>query len=353
MASTTINGITLTYPDGPSPVFNPCIFLLTGTMARAKAQVVKDGVSYHATYQLPNGGRLDLRQYLQMMFDGIGFGKELDSMGNFKVSEFGKNVTVSVTAMSADGTTLAEFSVTVFCVWGGVAVGEELVTDEAERITWYRNFPLTVGVYAPSSKSLSYDCYSAVGGQGVHVRTISLPSQGLYNVAINADNGINTREIHISDTASPYTKRYIVTIDRTHTDGVYLRWIDRHGFWRYRLFKAGDPTRTSSSRFGMYHHNDLTDYDPSAGWQGRSGRRQSFSRNDIQPLCAPLVSQKEFDMLQDITTSPCVDMFIGYDGQTPKWTAVTVEAGSYTKDVDKPEQDFLLNLVKPEIPVQS
>lgn len=106
MASTTINGITLTYPDGPCPVFNPCIFLLTGTMARAKAQVVKDGVSYHATYQLPNGGRLDLRQYLQMMFDGIGFGKELDSMGNFKVSEFGVVNCFQICIFVSDNTTL-------------------------------------------------------------------------------------------------------------------------------------------------------------------------------------------------------------------------------------------------------
>ena len=36
-----------------------------------------------------------------------------------------------------------------------------------------------------------------------------------------------------------------------------------------------------------------------------------------------------------------------------RWTAVTVQPGTYTKDVDKPEQDFIFNVVMPEIPIQS
>jgi hypothetical protein len=58
-------------------------------------------------------------------------------------------------------------------------------------------------------------------------------------------------------------------------------------------------------------------------------------------------------MLQDVTTSPCVDMYLGKDeNDEPKWTAVTIEAGQYTKDVKKPEQDFIMNIVLPEIPIQ-
>jgi hypothetical protein len=147
-------------------------------------------------------------------------------------------------------------------------------------------------------------------------------------------------------------KEYTIKTD-DHLVGIYLRWVDRFGLWRYWLFKAGDPTRQAASRFGLWYHNNYADYNGQTWWQGGSGRRQSFTRTDIQPICAPLVTQEEFDMLQDITTSPAVDMYIGGRGASAKWTAVTIEAGQYTKDVKKPEQDFICNLVLPEIPTQT
>jgi hypothetical protein len=135
-------------------------------------------------------------------------------------------------------------------------------------------------------------------------------------------------------------------------EGIYLRWIDRHGFWNYYLFKEGNVTRNVASD-GLWHRNDLGLWEPIYHWQQSTGRRQNLTRNDVLPVCAPLVDQETFDMLQDVTTSPCVDMYLGKDeNDEPKWTAVTIEAGQYTKDVKKPEQDFIMNIVLPEIPIQ-
>lgn len=348
MATSTINGITLTYPDDPCMVFSPCLFTLVGTMARTRVYVSSSGRYYSAVYHTPNGGTLDLRQFMQSFFDGLEMGKDLDGITYIKQSELGRNVSLTIMPLDSTGATLAQFNVTIFCVWGAFAVGEDSYYMY-RNITWFKRFPLTVGIYAP------LDGYINIGQGQVSVAVPAYPS--MVNVVVDVDTDQVGEEFNIERTFMR-NGHYVSVIEYTvktddHDEGVYLRWIDRHGFWRYWLFKAGDQTRQAASRFGAWYRNHYSDYANRYGWQGSAGRRQSYTRNDVQPLCAPLVDQDTFDMLQDITTSPCVDMYLGKYGGSSKWTAVTVEPGSYTKDVKKPEQDFLCNIILPEIPVQT
>ena len=78
-----------------------------------------------------------------------------------------------------------------------------------------------------------------------------------------------------------------------------------------------------------------------------------MNRNDIIPLCAPLVDSGTFDLLQDVTSSPVVELYCGNDDDDlPVWVGVGVQAATYTKTRDI-LQDFAFNLILPEIPVQS
>lgn len=358
MATTTVNGITLQYPNDPCLVFNPCLFFLSGTMSRTRVYISHGLQNYSATYQTPNGGVLDLREFMQSFFDGMQLGGDLERFDEtLRASEIGKGVNITIFAVASNGTTIAQFNVSVFCVWGGTGVAEDYERTNVtgtRRITWFKNYPLTVGLYSSGMAMLDYTWYANSPEDGNTVRQLVIPSKGLYNINIDDDGQPTANHLLISDSGSPYTDHYIIDIDREHDEGVYLRWIDRQGYWRYWLFKKGDPTVTAASRFGMWNRNDWLNYDNYMGWQNDGGRRQSFTRNDVQPLCAPLVDSETFDMLQGIATSPCIDMFLGYgDQDDPMWTAVTVEAGSYTKDVDKPEQDFVFNLIMPEIPIQT
>lgn len=347
MATTTINGIRLDYPNDPCMIFNPCLFTLTGTMARAKVYVQSGGDQYIATYNTPNGGTLDLRQFMQSFFGRLQMGKDLDGITDIRTSELGKTVNLTIFALDSDNTTLAQFNVSVFAIWGGLAIGDDYAG--LRDIIWFKNYPLTVGIFAPAAGTVIIS-----GRDGEDQETVIIPTvPAVVNVAVNTalDNFVVERSFMRQGYTVKVNEYNIKTDD--HDEGIYLRWVDRHGFWRYWLFKAGDPTRTAASLFGAFHRNDYANYDIGNGWQGDSGRRQSYTRTDIQPICVPLVSQDVFDMLQDITTSPCVDMFLGYSSQVPKWTAVTIEPGQYTKDVKKPEQDFVCNLVLPEIPTQT
>lgn len=341
MAAATVNGIFFTYPDDPCMVFNPCIVTVGHTVARVRVGL--NGI--FATYQAKDGDCLiDIRSFLQAGFTGLRMGKDVPTSGLQSISELGKSVSVQMTAYDTDNTVLATYTASIFCIWGATAIGE--VIEANEKWTMWRGYPFTYGRYFSAAESVGI--FEYINGTSHYLNGYDPSSQGIWNAPINPTTG---EKIEVRKHGQQAVIYATIKVE-DFREGVYLRWVDRYGIWRYWLFKKGDPQREVASRFGMYDRIDYADYEAVYGWQKTSGRRQSYTRNDIQPLCAPLVDQDTFDRLQDITTSPCVDMLLDFD-PNEKWTAVTVQPGTYTKDVKKPEQDFLLNLVLPEIPIQS
>ena len=60
-----------------------------------------------------------------------------------------------------------------------------------------------------------------------------------------------------------------------------------------------------------------------------------------------------FDMLQDLASSPVVDMYLGGDWthEEDQWTSVTIKAGSYTKSTAC-LQDFVCEMIINNINIQ-
>ena len=337
MASITINGVFFTYPDDPCLIFNPCIIRVGYNVARV--QIYING--YRVTYAASSGECVvDISEYLQSSFTSLRLGSNIV---NGK-SELGKTVNITVIALASDNTALAQLNRAIFCVWGGTASGEAY--DSPHKLIMHQSYPFTLGYYFGAAMDLDI-YFEGVDGTQSLLGTYSIESQGVWNIPIYP---LATGMVYVSQHGNPSLVYARVKV-LEHRDGIYLRWVDRFGFWRYWLFKTGDPTRTAASLYGIWNRIDWEDYD-NGTWKNDAGRRQSFTRNDVQPICAPLVSQDVFDVLQDLTTSPAIEMMMEAD-PTEKWQPVTVEAGQYTKDIKKPEQDFICNLVLPEIPVQS
>lgn len=339
MATATINGVQFTWPDDPCLVFNPCLISVSHGVSRV--EVFIGGLK--ATYHARNGECIaDVRSFLRSGFDDLKMGKNLIT----GKSELGKNVSITIRALASDNTLLAQHNVTIFCIWGCTKAGETF--DSPFEFVAFEGYSFTLCKYFPAADNI--DIYEVSGGVETLYTTENITSKGIWNFNLSLLSGYDGYVMKKSGTSIVYATVKILP----YREGAYLRWVDRHGFWRYWLFKEGNPQRTSASRFGAWTRIDYDDWNAAGHWQGDSGRRQSYTRNDVQPLCAPLVGQDTFDMLQDITTSPCVDMVIGLDGYGNEiWSSVTVEPGSYTKDVKKPEQDFLCNIILPEIPVQT
>ena len=253
---------------------------------------------------------------------------------------------------NSEGSNIAIFSYTTFYVWGAMRAGE--TWNGRKKLTWFTHFPFSFGIYMSEADDLLVYADGRItsklielAGQGIFEITSKVLKAGAKSYSIK-DYGGKIQQATFDTTfdftfylktSSSYTEMAVIKADNTEK-GIYLRWVDRHGFYRYWLFTQGDESRAISSETSFLRNN-LGEYDDTIfGYLGANGRRQGYSREDTIPLCAPLVDSEAFDFLQDLTSSPVVDMYLGSN----KWQSVTIKAGTYTKTTAE-LQDFVCNLV--------
>lgn len=222
---------------------------------------------------------LDISSYLQACFD-------INRSGGMVESKV-----IYVTVYAGGGSVSFELIV----IWGAMNIGEQF--NAPRTITHFTKYPFTVTVFDGKIKHLS-----------------------------------------VSD-----VPEYIKVIEDDSEEGVYLRWIDRHGFYQYWLFQEG-INESKSEEFGERLVDNF--YGSQYGYYG-VGRIQGKNMEGSKKACAPLVSREVFYMLLSIHSSPLVDMYV--DGA---WVPVSIEAGAAT-DSGEDLQDFEITIVLPDIISQS
>ena len=352
MRQTEKNGITIKYADAVGFAFLPCIIKASGSgVASIETTISRDTRAHtYSVEAFADNCIMDYREYVQALFDGISFGN-LDYTKVSQQSNLGAEFNISVKVKNSEGSDLAAFSYTTFYVWGAMRAGE--TWNGHKKLTWFTHFPFTFGFYLNTASQILVGYEGApnklvkTGIAGiVDINTSVLPNKARYWNIYDYDGNIelgtfdNSFDLTFSLTTGG-KQSLLLRIDRDDTEsGIYLRWIDRHGFYRYWLFTQGDESRAISSDTSFVHNN-LGEYDDTIfGYLGANGRRQGYGREDTIPLCAPLVDSETFDFLQDLASSPVVDMYLGGD----KWQSVTIKAGTYTKTTAE-LQDFVCNIV--------
>ena len=353
MRQTTINGITIKYADAVGFAFLPCIIKSSGSGVASIETTISRETKAH-TYSVEafaDSCIMDYREYVQALFDGISFGN-IDYSRESQKSNLGATFNISVKVKNSDGSDLATFSYTTFYVWGAMRAGE--TWNGRKKLTWFTHFPFSFGIYMSEADDLLVYADGRItsklielAGQGIYEITSKVLKAGAKSYSIK-DYGGKIQQATFDTTfdftfylktSSMYTELASIKADNTEK-GIYLRWVDRHGFYRYWLFTQGDESRAISSDTSFLRNN-LGEYDDTIfGYLGANGRRQGYGREDTIPLCAPLVDSETFDFLQDLATSPVVDMYLGSN----KWQSVTIKAGTYTKTTAE-LQDFVCNLV--------
>ena len=353
MRQTTINGITIKYADAVGFAFLPCIIKASGSGVSSIDTTISRETKAH-TYSVEafaDNCIMDYREYVQALFDGISFGNIDYSMESQK-SNLGANFNITVKVKNSEGSNIAIFSYTTFYVWGAMRAGE--TWNGRKKLTWFTHFPFSFGIYMSEADDILVYADGRItsklielAGQGIYEITSKVLKAGAKSYSIK-DYGGKIQQATFDTTfdftfylktSSKYTELAVINADNTEK-GIYLRWVDRHGFYRYWLFTQGDESRAISSDTSFLRNN-LGEYDDTIfGYLGANGRRQGYSREDTIPLCAPLVDSETFDFLQDLTSSPVVDMYLGSN----KWQSVTIKAGTYTKTTAE-LQDFICNLV--------
>lgn len=352
MRQTEKNNITIKYPDAVGFAFLPCIIKANGSgVASIEATISRETKTYtYSVEAFADNCIMDYREYVQALFDGISFGN-IDYSRESQKSNLGAVFDVSVKVKDSEGSDLATFSYTTFYVWGAMRAGE--TWNARKKLTWFTHFPFSFGFYLNAASQILVGYEGAPnklvkpGIDGiVDINTSVLPNKARYWNIYDYDGKIELGTFtDVFDLtfamASGGKQSLLARIERNDTEkGIYLRWVDRHGFYCYWLFTQGDESRAISSGTSFVRNN-LGAYDDTIfGYLGANGRRQGYGREDTMPLCAPLVDSETFDFLQDLASSPVVDMYLGGD----KWQSVTIKAGTYTKTTAE-LQDFVCNLV--------
>ena len=353
MRQTTRNGITITYADAVGFAFLPCIIKASGSgVASIETTISRENKAHtYSVEAFADNCIMDYREYVQALFDGISFGN-LDYTKESQQSNLGANFTISVKIKNSEGSDLTTFIYTTFYVWGAMRAGE--TWNGCKKLTWFTHFPFSFGLYISEASNLLVYAdgrvtskYIEVSKQGILELTSKVLKAGAKSYSIK-DYGGKIQQATFDTTfdftfylktSSRYTELAAIKADNTEK-GIYLRWVDRHGFYRYWLFTQGDESRAISSDTSFLRNN-LGEYDDTIfGYLGANGRRQGYSREDTIPLCAPLVDSETFDFLQDLASSPVVDMYLGGNN----WQSVTIKAGTYNKTTAE-LQDFVCNLV--------
>lgn len=352
MRQTTINGITIKYADAVGFAFLPCIIKASGSgVASIETTISRDTRAHtYSVEAFADNCIMDYREYVQALFDGIRFGN-LDYTKEIQQSKLGAVFNISVKVKNSKGSDIATFCYTTFYVWGAMRAGE--TWNGHKKLTWFTHFPFSFGFYLNAASQILVGYEGALsklvkpGIAGiVDINASVLPGKArywnIYDFDGKIEQGTFTDVFDLTFAMAVGGKQSLLArIERNDTEkGIYLRWIDRHGFYRYWLFTQGDESRAISSDTSFVRNN-LGEYDDTIfGYLGANGRRQGYSREDTIPLCAPLVDSETFDFLQDVASSPVVDMYLGDNN----WQSVTIKAGTYTKTTAE-LQDFVCNLV--------
>ena len=363
MRQTTKNNITIQYPDAVGFAFLPCIIKASGSNL-SWIQVI---LRYNNTERSYNVETLndscitDFKTYVQALFDGR-IHAAYDWTIDYDSSVLYLQVGIEVNAYDDRDEQLASFDFRTNMVWGAPKYGE--TWNGYKRITWFTHYPFTFGIYLSK-----LNANILIGYERAQNKLMKIPINGIvdfyagilpsgakywniydYDGEIQQGTFDNSFDLTFSLTTGG-KQSLLLRIDRDDTEsGIYLRWIDRHGFIRYWLFAAGEETREIASDLSFIRNN-LDDY--LYGYYGDNGRRQGYERTDSIKLCAPLVDSDTFDMLQDLASSPVVDMYLGGDWsqEEDQWMSVTIKAGSYTKSTAC-LQDFVCEMIINNINVQ-
>lgn len=365
MRKTKLDDTTIEYPDEIGFCFNPVVINVYGFAWAYIEVTIMDAVTNveHREKRAMFGSTcfFDLAPYAQSSFDLFNFNKVDYSAIGAKDSGVGRLFRVEVDMFDANGKLGNSFQFDTFIIWGAMKIGERY--NGNRLLTWFKNFPFSVGMYSATGNGAVN-----ITVDGIEHSTINLSARKVWNLMLNGVEAHrevrfelpgSTSAASVFDNTFDFTFRGLLNVATSvlcnvddRDSGVYLRWIDRHGFYCYWLFVSGDESRQVVND-GEFIRNNMVDYSYVNGYHGGTGRKQRKTENNTLPVCAPLVDSVTYDFLFQLVSSPVVDIYAGMDDEGGhRWQAVNVAVATFVK-AQKSLQDFAATIILPETYVQS
>lgn len=318
----------MTYPEYVTFAFNPNIIRIEG--AQEVTFTITGGITHFIDTRQAFGGKveIDISKYLQCLVN-----KDTPSM----------YVTVKC---SSEGEASIEY-LYFLVIWGALNVGE--TWNESRTVTWYKNLPFEFQMYRPIDATLKtrYDktTYKDLTLDEVGVVKIDL-AQLFPNATDFAVIRMDSEAGGVFDFSfdGTFGTKAATVINRFNvnecTDGVYLRWTDRHGWTNYYLFDEGEATQTDKALDTLNSVEENVYQYRTAYYQGKEAEKS-------MKIGAPLVDGDTFRQLMTLATSPNVELYVGDNA----WIPVNVAPLTITKG-NKPLNDMEFVLYYPPIMTQ-
>ena len=254
MRQTTASGVTLKYPDELGFAFNPCLLVVTGAgVTGMRIEMTgENGVTISDTRDAFDGGcYIEVREYIQSVYDDDTF-SNLNYDAQVERTKMGQQVIFKLVALK--GETEVVFDFDVFYIWGAMKAAANEVYNGPRVLHVWKGYPFTFGVFCSASDELTVT-------KGVVPTTVDVPRLGVWNVKLVADGSVETYKVTSANGGmkqATFDNTFDLTFQQLPFDagtyitiklgcevenGVYLRWIDRHGFYNYWLFVKGAEQR--------------------------------------------------------------------------------------------------------------
>lgn len=299
---TTSNTLgNITYPDEICFAFNPIYVKVEDCHSPSLEVTVTDSISTHSMGVMcyNNTCIINLSRTLQILFDTY-----------YIINQRTKSVTVHI----------GSFSFTTVVIWGYICPGERF--GGSRTVRWFKNFPMTVSVF-----------------DGHDFNERNFESAGI--------TVFKSWDFTFDYTFQAGPTQVITFIVDDSKDGVFLRWLDRHGVIQYWLFSKGIK-ETKNNNGGNELTMNYVDRDSNSF---RNIKRQQYFFSEItQALCAPNVTEEEYSMLESILTSPVIDLY--HPSTIVGWEPVRIAKGTNKRSTDV-LQDFEFEIELPNINAQS
>lgn len=327
MRTTEFNGHTITCPDEICFAFNPQIITVDKL---TKSVVIRVGI--YSDKREPINGKvsIDISEYIRSML----------RFESTSILETKHNVHIEI---DIDEETYYIF---LYVIWGAMNIGE--LFNPSRTVTMFRKFPSHITLFSYGEINVRYDGedYTSMKIERDYLFHKDLSEEfkdakefGMIKI-LNTPEAPSTFQFTFDRTFKPIPKDavYIKVLFNDCDKGIYLRWLDRHGFLQYWLFQEGDLTGKSSNQgelLNVEYRDERYDYYGMSRYQGKAYQM-------TLKACAPLVDKDTFKMLSTLHSSPIVDMYID-----EKWIPVNIVAGSFIYS-GADLQDFEIQITMPE-----
>lgn len=269
----------------------------------------------------------------EIIFDVGPYSCALFDIGNISDNrERIQPVSISVGAIDADGNSYSS-DIQIDIIWGAIAPTEEY--NGLTSCRWFSRFPMKLEFFAQAGAKV----YKEIDGKGTHTLVSTVSDMGIASIdlsgAFEGDTVVKKAALSVGDfvnvfdetfdfTFANYESEWEITLKKDDSPcGVFLRWIDKHGFMRYFLFSKGEESTESEdygdlleqkySAFGRYYPNIYRQ-------QGKTVMRK-------MNIAALHLTREEYEYVRSVAFSPVVDMYVGDDEGTASWLPVLVSSG--------------------------